>query len=131
MNTTTAPNRSKLKPGVVTGEDYRTLLAACRDGGYALPAVNVIGTSTINAVLESAARNKSDVIIQLSSGGAQFYAGQGMKDSAQARVLGAVSAADGLGAFSTAADPAGSAGDEGSSPAGDGPSATGSSRAGV
>ena len=93
MNTTTAPNRSKLKPGVVTGEDYRTLLAACRDGGYALPAVNVIGTSTINAVLESAARNKSDVIIQLSSGGSQFYAGQGMKDSAQARVLGAVSAA--------------------------------------
>ncbi|WP_448188625.1 class II fructose-bisphosphate aldolase [Azospirillum sp. sgz301742] len=84
---------SKMKPGVVTGAEYRALVAACHEGGYALPAVNVIGTSTINAVLEAAARNKSDVIIQLSSGGAQFYAGQGMKDSAQARILGAVSAA--------------------------------------
>ena len=93
MNTSTAQSQSKMKPGVVTGAEYRALVAACHEGGYALPAVNVIGTSTINAVLEAAARNRSDVIIQLSSGGAQFYAGQGMKDSAQARILGAVSAA--------------------------------------
>lgn len=82
-----------LKPGVVTGDDYRTLVKACKDGQYALPAVNVIGTNTINAVLESAAKNKSDVIIQLSNGGAEFYAGKGMADSFQAKVLGAVSAA--------------------------------------
>lgn len=82
-----------LKPGVVTGDDYRTLVKACKDGHYALPAVNVIGTSTINAVLEAAAKNKSDVIIQLSNGGAEFYAGKGMPDSFQAKVLGAVSAA--------------------------------------
>lgn len=82
-----------LKPGVVTGDDYRTLVRACQDGGYALPAVNVIGTDTVNAVLEAAARNGSDIIIQLSNGGAQFYAGQGMKDALQARILGAVSAA--------------------------------------
>jgi fructose-bisphosphate aldolase class II len=82
-----------LKPGVVWGEDYKTLVKACKDGGYALPAVNVTGTNTINAVLEAAAKNKSDVIIQLSNGGAEFYAGKGMPDSFQAKVLGAVSAA--------------------------------------
>ena len=48
---------SKLQPGVVTGADYLTLLQACRDGGYALPAVNVVGTNSINAVLEAAARS--------------------------------------------------------------------------
>jgi fructose-bisphosphate aldolase, class II len=83
----------KLKPGVVTGADYQTLVKACKAGGYALPAVNVVGTSTINAVLEAGAKNKSDVIIQLSNGGAEFYAGKGCPDSFKARVLGAVSAA--------------------------------------
>jgi fructose-bisphosphate aldolase class II len=58
-----------------------------------LPAVNVSSSSTINAVLEAAAKNQADVIIQLSNGGAQFYAGQGMKDGFKAKVLGAVSAA--------------------------------------
>jgi fructose-bisphosphate aldolase class II len=82
-----------LKPGVVTGKDYLALVKACKDGQYALPAVNVIGTNTINAVLEAAAKNKSDVVIQLSNGGAEFYAGKGFPDSFQAKVLGAVSAA--------------------------------------
>ena len=84
---------AQLKPGVVTGKDYLTLVAAAKAGGYALPAVNVSSSSTINAVLEAAAKNQADVIIQLSNGGAQFYAGQGMKDGFQAKVLGAVSAA--------------------------------------
>ena len=84
---------AKLKPGVVTGKDYLTLVTAAKAGGYALPAVNVSSSSTINAVLEAAAKNKADVIIQLSNGGAQFYAGQGMADGFQAKVLGAVSAA--------------------------------------
>lgn len=82
-----------LKPGVVFGEDYKKLIDACREGKYALPAVNVVGTNSVNAVLEAAAKNKSDIIIQLSNGGAQFFAGQGMEDSFQAKVLGAVSAA--------------------------------------
>jgi fructose-bisphosphate aldolase class II len=82
-----------LKPGVVTGEAYRLLIETAKSGGYAFPAVNVTGTNTINAVLEAAAKNRADVIIQLSNGGAQFYAGQGMPDSFQAKVLGAVSAA--------------------------------------
>jgi fructose-bisphosphate aldolase class II len=82
-----------LKPGVVSGADYKTLVAACKAGGYALPAVNVISTHTINAVLESARKNKADVVVQLSNGGAEFYAGKGCPDSFQAKVLGAVSAA--------------------------------------
>ncbi len=84
---------AQLKPGVVTGKDYLTLVAAAKAGGYALPAVNVSSSSTINAVLEAAAKNQADVIVQLSNGGAQFYAGQGMKDSFKAKVLGAVAAA--------------------------------------
>ncbi len=82
-----------VKPGVVSGEDYKTLLKACKEGKYALPAVNVVGTNTVNAVLEAAAKNKSDVIIQASNGGAEFFAGKGMPDGFQAKVLGAVSMA--------------------------------------
>ncbi len=82
-----------LAPGVVTGDGYRQLVAAAKAGGYALPAVNVVGTNTVNAVLEAAAKNQADVIVQLSNGGAQFFAGQGMPDAQQARVLGGVSAA--------------------------------------
>jgi fructose-bisphosphate aldolase class II len=82
-----------LKPGVVTGENYKTLVDACKSGGYALPAVNVSSSHTVNGVLEAAAKNKSDIIIQLSNGGAQFYAGQGFPDGTLAKVLGAVSAA--------------------------------------
>ena len=82
-----------LKPGVVTGDAYKALVGAAKEGGYAFPAVNIVGTNTANAVLEAAAKAKSDVIIQLSNGGAQFFAGQGMADGDQAKVLGAVSAA--------------------------------------
>ncbi len=84
---------STMRPGVVTGERYRDLVAAAKEGGYALPAVNVTSTSTLNAAIESAARTRSDIIVQLSNGGAQFYAGKGIQDDFQAKVLGAVSAA--------------------------------------
>ena len=86
-------SQTKLKPGVVWGESYQQLVAACKVGGYALPAVNTIGTNSVNAVLEAAARNKSDVIIQLSNGGAQFFGGAGIADGLKAKTLGAVSAA--------------------------------------
>ncbi len=82
-----------IKPGVVSGADYLALVKAAKDGHYALPAVNVVSSGTINAVMEAAAKNKSDIIIQLSNGGAEFYAGKGCPDGFQAKVLGAVSAA--------------------------------------
>lgn len=84
----------KLKPGVQTGADYIALVEACKSGGYALPAVNVVNTQSINAVLEAASKANSDIIIQLSGGGAQFYAGKGIKDGEKAKVLGAISAAE-------------------------------------
>jgi fructose-bisphosphate aldolase class II len=82
-----------LKPGVVYGESYQVLLSTCKENHYALPAVNVVGTNSVNAVLEAAARNRADVIVQLSNGGAEFFAGQGFPGRDSARVLGAVSAA--------------------------------------
>ena len=85
---------TKLKPGVQTGTDYIALVEACKSGGYALPAVNVVNTQSINAVLEAASKANSDIIIQLSGGGAQFYAGKGIKDGEKAKVLGAISAAE-------------------------------------
>ena len=84
---------TSVSPGVVTGADYKTLLQACRDGGYALPAINVVGTNSVNAVLEAAAANRSDVVIQVSNGGARFFAGEGLPDAHRARVLGAASMA--------------------------------------
>lgn len=82
-----------LKPGVVTDDDYRTLIEACKQGGYALPAVNVVGTNSVNAVLEAAATQRSDIIIQCSNGGARFFAGEGLADAEKARILGAASMA--------------------------------------
>lgn len=81
-----------LKAGVVTGEDYFELVNSCKEGGYALAAVNCVGTGSVNAVMEAAAKNKSDVIIQFSNGGAEFYAGKGMPNGDK-KVLGAVAAA--------------------------------------
>jgi fructose-bisphosphate aldolase class II len=82
-----------LKPGVVTGAGYKTLVDAAKAGGYALPAVNVVGTNSINAVMEAAAKANSDIIIQLSNSGAAFFAGAGMPDGYQAKVQGSVAAA--------------------------------------
>lgn len=82
-----------LKPGVVTGDDYFELVDACKSGGYALAAVNCVSTNSVNAVMEAAAKNESDVIVQFSNGGTQFFAGQGFPDGDLAKVLGGVSAA--------------------------------------
>ena len=83
-----------VKPGVVTGDDLGKLLAVAKEEGFAMPAVNVVGTDSINGILEAAKEANSPVMIQLSNGGAAFYAGKGLKlDGQQAQVLGAVSAA--------------------------------------
>lgn len=80
--------------GVITGDAVQEVFASAKKHQFALPAVNVIGTNSINAVMETAKAVNSPVIIQLSFGGAQFYAGKSMKnDNLQACILGAVSAA--------------------------------------
>ncbi len=83
-----------VKPGVVTGEDVQKIFAICKENKFAMPAVNVINTDSINAVLEAAAKVKSPVVIQFSNGGAQFVAGKGLKlDGQETAVLGAISGA--------------------------------------
>jgi fructose-bisphosphate aldolase class II len=80
--------------GVVTGEQVQDLFASAQKHHFALPAVNVTGTNTINAVMETAKAVNSPVIIQLSNGGAQFYAGKSLaNDKLQACILGGISAA--------------------------------------
>lgn len=80
--------------GVVTGDAVQELFEIAKANRFALPAVNVVGTNSINAVMETARAVNSPVIIQLSNGGAQFFAGKSMaNDKLQACVLGAVSAA--------------------------------------
>ncbi len=81
-----------VQTGVVTGDDVQKIFKVAKEDGFALPAVNVVGTNSINAVLEAAAEVNSPVIIQFSNGGASFYAGKGLKSS-KAAVLGAVSGA--------------------------------------
>ncbi len=81
-----------VKPGVVTGDGVQNLLQFAKDNSFALPAVNVVGTSSVNAVLEAAASVNSPVMIQFSNGGAGFYAGKGCP-SDKALVMGAVSGA--------------------------------------
>jgi fructose-bisphosphate aldolase, class II len=84
----------KYKAGVLYGEELAALLADAKKNLFALPAVNVIGTDTINATLEAAAKVNSPVIIQFSNGGAQFMAGKGMpNDKLQANISGGVSGA--------------------------------------
>ncbi len=83
-----------VKPGVVTGEDVQKIFAICKEKKFAMPAVNVINTDSINAVLEAAAKVKSPVVIQFSNGGAQFVAGKGLKlEGQQTAILGAISGA--------------------------------------
>ncbi|MCH7414283.1 class II fructose-bisphosphate aldolase [Belliella sp. R4-6] len=84
----------KFKPGVKYGEELKDLLSYAKESEFALPAVNVINTSTINGVLETAKKVNSPVIIQFSNGGAQFYAGKSLpNDKQQASVAGAISGA--------------------------------------
>jgi len=68
-----------IKPGVVYGDDVTKIFDYCQKKGFAIPAVNCTSTSTINSVLEAAAKMKSPVIIQFSNGGAAFLAGKGFK----------------------------------------------------
>jgi len=84
----------KFKPGVKYGQELRDLYAYAKENEFAMPAVNVIGTNSVNAVLETAKKVNSPVIIQFSNGGAQFFAGKGLaNEKQQASIAGAVSGA--------------------------------------
>ncbi len=66
---------TKFRPGVLHGEEVTELLKYANENDFALPAVNVVGTNSVNAVLETAREVNSPVMIQFSNGGAVFFAG--------------------------------------------------------
>ena len=84
-----------VKPGVITGDDVQKVFQVAKENNFALPAVNCVGTDSINAVLEAAAKVRSPVIVQFSNGGAAFIAGKGVKTDVPqgAAILGAISGA--------------------------------------
>lgn len=83
-----------IKPGVAFGDQVQEIFNYAKEKGFALPAVNVTSSSTINAVLESAAKMNAPVIIQFSNGGAAFIAGKGLSNENQkAAILGAIAGA--------------------------------------
>lgn len=85
---------AKYSAGVLFGDELEALYNDARENKFAIPAVNVIGTDSVNAVLETAAKVNSPVILQFSNGGAQFFAGKGMpNDKLQANIIGGVSGA--------------------------------------
>ncbi len=83
-----------IKPGVATGDEVQAIFNHAKANSYALPAVNVIGSDTINGVLETARDLNAPVIIQFSNGGAQFNAGKGLSNDGQkAAIAGAIAGA--------------------------------------
>jgi len=84
----------EIKPGVVTGDDLQKLFMMAKAQGFAMPAVNVVSTGSVNAVMEAARVVGSPVIIQFSNGGALFYAGKALNNADEkAAIAGAVSGA--------------------------------------
>lgn len=87
-------SNTRFRPGVLHGDEVTELFNYANDNDFALPAVNVVGTNTVNAVLETARAVNSPVIIQFSNGGAHFFAGKSLSNENQkAAVLGGISGA--------------------------------------
>jgi fructose-bisphosphate aldolase class II len=83
-----------VKRGVVSGTDLQKVFKIAKENHYALPAVNVVNSDSVNAVMEAAKVVNSPIIIQFSNGGAQFYAGKGLKlDGQSAQIAGAIAGA--------------------------------------
>ena len=84
----------KVKPGVATGNDVQEIFRVAKANQFALPAVNVVGTNSVNAVLEAAKAVNSPVIIQFSNGGGIFYAGKSLKnENEKVAIKGSISGA--------------------------------------
>ena len=83
-----------IKPGVATGDQVQEIFRLAKSKNFALPAVNVIGSSSVNAVLETAKELNAPVIIEFSNGGSCFNAGKGLDNTDQkAAVSGGIAAA--------------------------------------
>lgn len=84
----------KFRPGVLFGDEVTELFNYANEKNFAIPAANVVGTNSVNAVLETAKKLNSPVIVQFSNGGAKFYAGGGVNnENEKAAVLGGISGA--------------------------------------
>ena len=87
-------NKTRFRTGVLHGDEVTELLNYANENNFAIPAVNVIGTDSVNAVLETAAALNSPVIVQFSNGGGSFFAGKGLSNEGQqAAILGSISGA--------------------------------------
>ena len=84
----------KIEPGVIFGDDVKSLFDFANRNDFPIPAVNVIGTNSVNAVLETAKAVNSPVIVQFSNGGAHFFGGQGLsKENQVGAIAGGISGA--------------------------------------
>merc|ERR1719486_526370 len=70
-----------VQPGVVTGQALVDLLDAAKDQGYAIPGVNIVGTNSINACMEAAAKYGGPIMVTFSKGGGQFIAGKSLANT--------------------------------------------------
>jgi len=87
-------NKTRFRAGVLHGDEVTELLNYANENNFALPAVNVVGTNSVNAVLETAREVNSPVIVQFSNGGASFFAGKGLSnENQQSAILGGISGA--------------------------------------
>src|SRR5690554_4913594 len=83
-----------IKPGVATGQEVQNIFKLAKEKGFALPAVNVVGSNSINGVLETARDLNAPVIIQFSNGGGVFNAGKGLSnENQQAAIVGSIAGA--------------------------------------
>ena len=83
-----------IKAGVATGKEVQEIFEHAKKYRYALPAINVVNTSSVNAVLEAARDNNSPAMVQFSAGGSQFFAGKGLSnDKHQSAIAGGISGA--------------------------------------
>ncbi|SOE21153.1 fructose-bisphosphate aldolase [Spirosomataceae bacterium TFI 002] len=87
-------SQSSITPGVVSGDQLNELLKIANQKNFAMPAVNVVNTNSVNAVMEAAKEVNSPVIIQFSNGGGQFFVGKGISnENQQAAIAGSVAGA--------------------------------------
>ena len=83
-----------IKPGVASGKEIQAIHAYAKEKGFAMPAVDVVGNSSVNAVMETAAELNAPVNIQFSNGGCLFNAGKGLSnDNHQAAIAGGIAGA--------------------------------------